>query len=115
MYTPHQIDCLKQMGVEFLNTQQVPVLSEQSQLASLTNESNVELAASLIKDLQVLFPELNVEGSIIQLNDQYKWRFQAGSTRLLATKTQLITSPPEHLSAKDWRQIWHHLGQHTNA
>ena len=118
MYTAHQIDCLKQMGVEFFSTRNATITDtaniKQGARTVIEEELSIEFADTFITDLKVLFPKLQVEGSVLKLSDSFKWRFQPGTTRLIATKTQLISPAIESLTVKDWQQIWSHLSLHSS-
>ncbi len=116
MFTTHQIDCLKKLGIQFLKTE--PEKSPKHDFASIEvseTTSHIELPQALLNDLTVLFPALKVDGNKIRLTEHFVWLVEARTTRVIATKTQLITAPFEKLSIAHKKQIWDKLQEIVKA
>lgn len=142
MYTPHQIECMKKLGIKFLQAGSLDAIrlvqesgnkvnvndpnvsganlanansnisdagagktsSSASPIESLTKDMVLE--PSFEKDLLVLFPQMKVVGQKVQLTDSFSWLIESKSTRVIATKTQLITASINDLSTAQKQQVW---------
>lgn len=109
MYTPHQIDCMQQLGVSFLQ----PVVPPKKADSESTSVQDVLLPESLLTDLKVVFPDLLIDGERIHLTNKFSWLIQANTTRVIATKTQLITPSLNVMTHQHWRKVWEQITDHA--
>ena len=100
MYTPHQIECMKKLGIKFLQAGSLDASPKESLTKDMVLEPSFE------KDLLVLFPQMKVVGQKVQLTESFSWLIEGKSTRVIATKTQLITAPISDLSSAQKQQVW---------
>ena len=98
------------MGIQFLKSDpEKPSKHDSASIQVSETASRIELPEALLKDLKVLFPALKVDGNKIRLTEHFVWLIEARTTRVIATKTQLITAPFEKLSIAHKKQIWDKL------
>ncbi|MDA8622137.1 hypothetical protein N9L48_05760 [Psychrosphaera sp.] len=111
---------MKRLGIEFMQVGSVNAPStNQESVTQVTGNStavntapaastvkNMVLEPSFEKDLLVLFPKMKVTGQKVQLTDSFSWLIEGKSTRVIATKTQLITAPIHDLSIAQKKQVW---------
>jgi len=100
VYTPHQIECMKKLGIKFLQAGSLDASPKESLTKDMVLEPLFE------KDLLVLFPQMKVVGQKVQLTESFSWLIESKSTRVIATKTQLITAPISDLSSAQKQQVW---------
>lgn len=123
MHSPHQIQCLQELGINFLQLKdsfaKIPP-SETTALKTIEASSNAEeiqwseIEQGGIDDLRVLFPELEVSGSVLKLTPTVSW--QLVETETPEISHELITSNrPILLSAQQKSNIWQVLSAHVKT
>lgn len=123
MHSPHQIHCLQELGINFLQLKddfKKTQLNAPGDLLSSEVESSMELInwAEIeqcgLEDLKVLFPSLEVSGSIVTLAPTVSWQLAEIDNPEISQ--ELITSnQPKFLSAQQKSAIWQALSVHVKA
>lgn len=116
-----------------LNTQpsntQTPTSSNRPSLSSLLNKPNTEQGVKpqmnylpwqnvdegLLMDLRTLFPNLVVDGDMLQLNNQLVWRLTAKPNHVSFEFPLLTTSDVESLLPHNKKAIWAFLADYAQV
>ncbi|NVK56419.1 MAG: hypothetical protein HWE26_12430 [Alteromonadaceae bacterium] len=125
MYSKHQIECLDELGIqgfepkpEFQSqTVSVEHTPEHSQIPDIENDPSNDLAwqtvaPSLLKDLKVLLPELELKETFATfvVNQQtMKWRQSSDISSPSFEQNCLSTGALVNLTVAEKREIWHLL------
>lgn len=118
MHSPHQIQCLQELGISFLQLKDDFSKTSRDKFTK-ANESNVEpiswdsVAQTWFDDLKVLFPQLQVKEQVLHLNTSLRWQLVDLENVNINAK-QITTRSPKDLTVNEMSTIWQFLSSQLN-
>lgn len=109
MHSPHQIQCLQELGISFLQLKEGFTQSQSSNRSTPETQDKPiswnSVANAWLDDLRVVFPNLQVNDHLLQLNESLTWQL-VDIEGVEINKNLIKTGTPITLTVKQMSEIW---------